>query len=321
MKAIITDCDHDSIKIEKELFKKANIPLELKQCHSEEEIIKQCQDGDIFIVQYAPITRKVMEACPNLKGIIRYGVGVDTLDVKAATDLGIQIGNVPDYGINEVADHALALALTMLRKIVKMNDQVKHQEWDYTSAIPIHRFNELTCGIVGLGRIGKNLAQKMKALGFHVIAYDPYLEKMGTEKEIDLVSFDELLKHSDIVSIHCPLDGNENLFNKETLKKMKDTACLINVARGGIINEEDLLEAIQDKEIAQVALDCLKQESASLDNPLLKLDNVIVTPHMAWYSEESNKELKRKVAQEAIRLLNQKPLRYPINHPNENKIH
>lgn len=317
MKAIITDCDHKSIEIEKELFEKANIPLELKQCHSEEEVIANCQDADVLIVQYAPITRKVMEACPNLKGIIRYGVGVDTLDVKAATDLGIQIGNVPDYGVNEVADHALALALAMQRKIVKMNDQVKEKGWDYIPAIPIHRLSDLTCGIVGLGRIGRNLARKMKALGFHVIAYDPYLAQKKVEKEFDLVEFDDLLKQSDIVSIHCPLEGNENLFDKKAFEKMKDTACIINVARGGIINEEDLLKALQDKEISQAALDCLKHEPASKDNPLFSLENVIVTPHMAWYSEEANEELKRKVATEAIKLLKGEPLDYPVNNPNK----
>lgn len=315
MKAIITDCDHNSIAIEKEEFEKAGIPLELKQCHTEEDVIRECQDADVFIVQYAPITRKVMEACPNLKAIIRYGVGVDTLDVKAATDLGIQIGNVPDYGVNEVADHALALAFAMLRKVVKMNSQVKEKGWDYTPAIPIHRFSTQTCGIVGLGRIGKNLAKKMKALGFHVIAYDPYLQEKGLQEDIPLVDFDELLKQSDIISIHCPLEGNENLFNKEAFQKMKDSACIINVARGGIINEADLLEALKNNQIAQAALDCLEKEPVAKDNPLLQLENVIVTPHMAWYSEEANEDLKRKVAQEAIDFLKGEPIPYPINHP------
>ena len=316
MKAIITDCDHKSIAIEQEEFEKAGIPLELKQCHSEEDVIRECQDADVFIVQYAPITRKVMEACPKLKAIIRYGVGVDTLDVKAATDLGIQIGNVPDYGVNEVADHALALALAMGRKIVKMNDQVKEKGWDYTPAIPIHRFSTQTCGIVGLGRIGKNLAKKMKALGFHVIAYDPYLQEKGIQEEdIPLVDFDELLQQSDIISIHCPLEGNENLFDKEAFQKMKDSACIINVARGGIINEADLLEALKTNQIAQAALDCLEKEPGAKDNPLFQLENVIVTPHMAWYSEEATEDLKRKVAQEAIDFLKGESIPYPINHP------
>ncbi len=315
MKAIITDCDHKSIAIEQEKFQKAGIPLELKQCHSEEDVIRECQDADVFIVQYAPITRKVMEACPNLKAIVRYGVGVDTLDIPAATELGIQIANVPDYGTNEVADHALALALAMGRKIVKMNDQVKEKGWDYTPAIPIHRFSKQTCGVVGLGRIGRNFAQKMKALGFRVIAYDPYLKEKGQEEDIPLVDLDDLLKQSDIISIHCPLEGNENLFDQEAFHKMKNDACLINVARGGIINEADLLEALKNHQIGQVALDCWEKEPVSKDNPLLQFPNVLVTPHMAWYSEEANEELKEKVAQEAIDFLQGKPIPYPINHP------
>ncbi len=313
MKAIITDCDHQSIAIEKAEFEKAGIPLELKQCHTEEDVIRECQDADVLIVQYAPITSKVMKACPHLKCIIRYGVGVDTLDVEAATDLGIQIGNVPDYGVDEVADHALALALAMLRKVVKMNDQVKHQGWDYTSAVPIHRFSTQTCGVVGFGRIGRNFAKKMKALGFNVIVYDPYLKDKQTE-DIPLVDFDELLKQSDIISLHCPLEGNENLFDQKAFQKMKDTACIINVARGGIVNEADLVQALKTNQIAQAALDCLETEPISKDNPLLSLDNVIITPHMAWYSEEANKDLKYKVAQEAIDFLKGNPISYPINH-------
>ncbi len=160
MKVIITDCDHDSIDIEKKVFADAGMEVELKQAITEDEVIEQCQDAEIFIVQYAKITKKVMDNCPKLKYVVRYGVGVDTIDVPEATKHGIQVGNVPDYGMNEVADHAIALAMVMVRKIVKMNQFTKNERWDYTKAIPIHRFSELTVGVVGLGRIGRNFAKE-----------------------------------------------------------------------------------------------------------------------------------------------------------------
>ena len=174
MKVIITDCDHDSIDIEKKVFADAGMEVELKQAITEDEVIEQCQDAEIFIVQYAKITKKVMDNCPKLKYVVRYGVGVDTIDVPEATKHGIQVGNVPDYGMNEVADHAIALAMVMVREVVKMNQFTKNEKWDYTKAIPIHRFSNLTVGVIGLGRIGRNFAQKMHALGFQVIGTDPY---------------------------------------------------------------------------------------------------------------------------------------------------
>lgn len=315
-KVIITDCDHDSVQIEKDVFEKAGIPMELKQCHTEQDLIEQCQDADVFVVQYAPVTRKVMEACPNLKYIVRYGVGVDTIDVPAATQLGIQVGNVPDYGMNEVADHAIALSLALLRKIVKMNQYTKTTAWDYTKSIPVHRFSEMTVGVVGLGRIGRSFARKMHALGFKIIGYDPYFKPTPeTDEYVKPVDFDTLVKDSDLISIHCPLDGNRNLFNKDTFKKMKPDAVIINVARGGIINEDDLLEALNAGEIAAAGLDCMANEPVSPDNPLFTHENVLVTPHMAWYSEEAASELKRKVAEESVRFLSGEPIHYPVNHP------
>ena len=165
MKIYITDCDHDNIDIEKKVFKDAGMEVVLKQARTEDEVIEQCGDGEILIVQYAKISKKVMEHLPDLKYVVRYGVGVDTVDVAEATKRGIQVGNVPDYGMNEVADHAIALLLALKRKIVQMNKLTKTTKWDYTASIPIHRFSEETVGVIGLGRIGRCFAQKAHALG------------------------------------------------------------------------------------------------------------------------------------------------------------
>lgn len=314
MKVIITDCDHENMDIEEKIFADAGIEMELKQAFSEDEVIEQCQDGDIFIVQYANITEKVMDHCPKLKYVVRYGVGVDTVDVPAATSRGIQVGNVPDYGMNEVADHAIALALALSRKIVKMDAFTKDEKWDYIESIPVHRFSEQTVGVVGLGRIGRNFAKKMNGLGFRVIGTDPYFHATReTEEYLTAVSMDEVIEQSDIISLHCPADGNKDLFNEETFKKMKNTAVLINVARGGIINENDLEQALTKGELGGAALDCMVGEPVGTDSPLFKHKNVIVTPHMAWYSEEAAKELKRKVAEESVRFAKGEPIHYPIN--------
>lgn len=313
MKVYITDCDHDSIDIEKKVFHDAGMEVELKQARTEDEVIEQCKDGEIFIVQYANITEKVMKAIPQLKFVVRYGVGVDTIDLKAATEHGVQVGNVPDYGMNEVADHAMALLLALKRKIVLMNDFTKSEKWDYTKSIPIHRFSEETVGVVGLGRIGRCFAKKAHAMGFKVIGYDPYFKQSEETSFITPVTFDELVKESDAISIHCPADGNRDLFNEDTFKKMKNSAVIINVARGGIINEEALDKALTEGEIAGAGIDCMACEPMDKDSKIFRHDNLIVTPHMAWYSEEAASELKRKVAEEAVRFAKGEKIHYPVN--------
>ncbi len=267
MKVIITDCDHANIDIETGILNKTGLEFELKQCKTEEDLIEQCKDGNIFINQYAPITRKVMEALPNLKMVVRYGVGVNNVDVKAATDLGVQVCNVPDYGMNEVADQAIAMMMALVRKVVTMNKYTKETKWDYIHSIPIRRNSTMTVGVVGLGRIGRNFAEKAHYLGFNVMGYDPYFKPTEETKFIVPSTIDEIVEKSDIVSIHCPLDGNRDLFNAETFKRMKNTAYIINVSRGGIINEKALDEALTNGEIAGAALDCVEFEPMMPGSP------------------------------------------------------
>ncbi|NLJ98040.1 MAG: C-terminal binding protein [Tissierellia bacterium] len=315
MKVIITDCDHEDINIETEILNSAGMEFELLQCKTEEELIKQCWNAEILINQYAPITESVMKSLPKLKLVIRYGVGVNNIDVVAATKLGVQVCNVPDYGMNEVADHAIALMLSLTRKIVLMNDYTKNTKWDYSRSIPIHRSSTMTVGVVGLGRIGRNFAKKAYALDFNVIGYDPYYkpnEEDGTDY-ITSVDIETLMKQSDVISIHCPLEGARNLFDENAFKKMKKTAFIINVARGGIINEAALDKALENREIAGAALDCVEFEPMNPRSPLFRHDNFICTPHMAWYSEEASLELKRKVTEEAVRFYRGQQVKYPVN--------
>ena len=220
---------------------------------------------------------------------------------------------MPDYGTNEVADQAIAMMMALVRKVVIMNKYTKEVKWDYTHSIPIKRNSEMTVGVVGLGRIGCNFAQKAHYLGFNIIGYDPYYKENEETKFIIPATIDEIIKRSDIISIHCPLDGNKNLFDATAFKCMKKTAYIINVSRGGIINEKDLDEALTNKEIAGAALDCVEFEPMMPTSPLLKHENLIISPHMGWYSEEAALELKHKVAEEAVRFASGERVHYPVN--------
>jgi D-3-phosphoglycerate dehydrogenase len=316
MKIIITDCDHKNIDIETEILNAAGLPFQLLQCKTEDDLIDKCKGANILINQYAPITAKVMKALlPELKQVVRYGVGVNNVDVAAATQLGVQICNVPDYGTDEVADHALALMMALQRKIVLMTDHTKNTGWDYAKAIPVRRGSTQTVGIVGIGRIGKAFAKRVKSLGFKVIAYDPaYPQKTNDEYGfIDPVSMETLLKTSDIISIHCPSDNARGLFDDRAFDLMKNTAYLINTARGGIIDERALDRALAEGKIGGAAVDVVENEPMPPGATLFRHQNFLCTPHMAWYSEESALELKRKAAEEAVRFARGEDCFYPVN--------
>lgn len=322
MKLIITDCDHDSIDIETSILNNANIPFMLLQCKTENDLINKCKGANILINQYAPITQRVIKnLIPELKQIVRYGVGVDNVNVNAATKMGITVCNVPDYGTNEVANHALSLMLAIHRRIVLMSNYTKNEKWDYIKAIPIHRLSTLTVGIVGVGRIGKAFAKRVNVLGCNVVAYDPYFDKkiMDCKSFVKSVTMEELLNISDIISIHCPYNNNtKDLFNDEAFEQMKRTAYIINTARGGIINEEALERALSQSKIAGAAIDVIENEPISTDSPLFRHENFICTPHMAWYSEEAAMELKRKAAEEAVRFAKGEKVLYAVNNVFDN---
>lgn len=313
MRIIITDCDHENMLEEEAVFRRAGIGYTLLQCRTEEEVISQCQEGEILINQYAPMTQRVLSRLPALKLIVRYGVGYNNIDVDAATRLGIQVCNIPDYGTNEVADHAFALMMALTRKIVTMNRRTKEAGWDYTYAIPIQRYSEMTVGVVGLGRIGRTFAGLVKGLGCQVIGYDPYYTPNETDGTgfIQPAGFEELVKASDVISIHCPY--TKDLFCRETFQMMKNSAVLINVARGGIINEQDLDEALETGEIAGAGLDCMEHEPMPRDASIFRHENLICTPHMAWYSQQASADLKRKVAEQAVLFASGRPVSYPVN--------
>ena len=299
---VITDCDHPTVEIEKEILSEIDPEFILAQCNTEDEVIEVAKDADGIINQYAPMNRRVIESLKRCKVIARYGVGVDNIDVEAATEHKIIVANVPDYCIDEVSTHALALILACARGITLLDRKRREKRWDFTLAKPLFRTQGKTLGLFGLGRIAKMVAQKASGFGFRIIAYDPYVSKV--DGRIKLVEFSQLLSDSDFVSLHVPLTAEtRHSFGENELKKMKKTAYLINTSRGPIVDEKALHQALKNRWIAGAALDVMEKEPPDWNSALLQLDNLIITPHISFYSEESYIELKTKVAQAVLSVL------------------
>lgn len=261
------------------------------------------------------MSAKVLEQLENCKVISRYGVGLNTVDLPKATEKGIYVANVPGYCMDEVSDHALALLLSWARKIVLLNQYVKQNIWDFKKSIPIHRFNQQTVGILGFGRIPRRLTEKLVPIGFNVLVYDPYVSPEEISKyQATSASLEEIFAKADFISVHIPLTNEtKGLVNKDLFSLTKKSLVIINTARGPVIHEADLIDALQTGRIAGAALDVVEEEPIRSDNPLLSMEQVILTPHIAWYSEESEKEMRTKCARNVVEALSGKLLTYLVN--------
>jgi D-3-phosphoglycerate dehydrogenase len=299
---VITDCDHGSIEEEKEEFSQMRAELILAQVQKEEDLIRVCKEADGLINQYALLTRRVFENLPKCKVVSRYGVGVDSVDLKAATDFGIIVANVPDYCMDEVANQTISMILTLIRKTAFFDRKVKSGQWDFHVGMPIYRMKGKTLGLIGCGKIGLEVGKRMSAFGVKVTTFDPYLDRVS--KEIELKDLDTVLKESDFISIHCPLnDSTRHLIGDEAFKKMEKKPILINTSRGPIVDERALIHALELGLISGAGLDVLEKEPPDAQNPLLKMDNVILSPHVGFYSVESISELKRRTAKNVADVL------------------
>lgn len=314
-KVLITDYLFKTIKYERKILSEIGAEVIEAQCKTEDEVIEKAKGVEGLIVECAPITRKVIELLPRLKVVARYGIGIDVIDLKAASEHKVFVLNVPDYCIDEVSDHALALLLASARKIIPLNNYIKSGNWGFHFAQPFYRIKGRILGCIGFGNIARKLAEKAKPLGLSILIYDPYISNkvMKNYEYVKNVDFLELLKKSDFISIHIPLTKNtKNMISFKEINLMKKSANIINTSRGGIINEEDLTEALISKRIAGAALDVFEEEPLN-NNLLLKQDNVILTPHVGYHSEESQIELQTKAA-EGVRdvFLGKRP-KYLIN--------
>jgi D-3-phosphoglycerate dehydrogenase len=278
----------------------------------EEEVVARSRDADALVVVYSPITRRVMSALEGLKVVVRTGVGYDVIDVPAATELGVIVVNIPDLWIREVANHAMALLLAWNRKVIVSDRQVRAGAWG--GGVPGDRTGSLhgeTVGIVGLGNIGSAFARRAAAFELNLIACDPYVDdKHFAALGVERVSLDALAERSDYVSVHTLLNKDtRHLIGEAFFKRMKPTAILINTSRGPVVDERALTRALEARQLAGAALDVWEQEPIAAGNPLLKMENVIATPHSAYFSSAAVAQVPRRCGEEAARALTaQRPL-------------
>lgn len=316
-KVVISDYYYKNLDQEKAILASVDAELLSYHCKTEDEVIQAAADCDALICQFAPITRRVIESLRRCKVIVRYAIGVDNIDLKAAEEWRIIVCNVPDYSIDEVSNHVIALLLDCCKKLTYMAGQTKLGNTSYTMIEPLSRMEGRTLGLMGFGRIARVVARKMSGFGLNIIAYDPMMDTAAAQQlNVSPVSFQELLAQSDYISIHCPLtQETHHLFDRQIFEQMKPTVIFINTARGAIVKEEDMVAFLREHEFAMAGIDVTETEPVPTDHPLLKLNNAVVTPHVAWYSVESVLSLQRKVAEEVAGVLSGQPPRHPVNHP------
>jgi len=291
------DYDYESLDPIAKPIEDAGGEFVARNCHSLDEAIEFAQGAQGVIIQYlGPASDRMFTEIKGLKVVARMGIGLDPIDVQSATRHSVCVVHVPSYCEDEVSDQAMALLLSLARKTVLFANDVRGGVWDFNKGRPIRRLRGQTLGLVGYGKIPRTLAPKAQAFGLRVIASDPYVKPEATEKDgVRLVDFDTLLAESDFVSIHCPMvDATRGLFNADTLAKMKPSAVLINTARGPVVDEAALADALQAGKLGGAGLDVLTQEPPDPDSPLLKLDNVVLSPHTGFFSEESLADLQTK---------------------------
>jgi len=314
-KVAVTDYVFPNLDIEKQELQKIEAELIESTGSDEENIIKVAKDADAILNCYAELTPRVIESLKKCQIIARYGIGVNNVSMPTATKKGIIVTNVPGYCVEEVSDHALALILACTRKICQLNKTVKNGKWDFKDYRPMYRLEGQTLGIVSFGKIPRRLVEKVSAYKFNIIAYDPYVDKeIAAKYNVKLVTLEELLKESDIITVHAPLTKEtEGMFGSEQFKIMKNSAYLINTARGGLVKDNELAQALKEGEIAGAGLDLLEDEKVNSHHPLVSLENVIITPHSAFYSEEALKDLQYKAVQEVVRVLTGKTPKSCVN--------
>jgi D-3-phosphoglycerate dehydrogenase len=298
----------------REVLSTIGAELQMATDPSPEAVLTVAAGADALLVTYAKINADMIRQMKKCRIISRFGIGVDNVDLDAATAAGIVVTKVPDYCIDEVSDHAMALLLAAVRKIPMATEQVHSGTWKMPNFVPIHRLRGSVLGLVGFGRIPQLVAPKAHAFGLRVVAYDPYVPKdVFARAGVEQVDFPQLLKISDFVSIHSPLvPETKGLFNADAFKQMKKTAYVVNTARGPIVDEAALAAALDSGEIAGAALDVMTQEPP-VNSPLIGNRKAILTPHTSFYSEESLVELQTKASQEVVSVLSGKPPRNPVN--------
>jgi D-3-phosphoglycerate dehydrogenase / 2-oxoglutarate reductase len=311
----ITDSPFPSLDPAKKALARLDPEFRMAKSPSADDILAVARDADAILVTYARLAGELLRQLKRCKAIGRFGLGVDNIDLPAAKELGIAVNYVPDYCLREVSDHAMALLLALARKVPLANKLVQSGRWEVPPIVPLRRIEGQTLGLVGFGNIPRTLAPKAKAFGLNVLTHDPYVGKEALAAAgVEGVSFDDLLARSDFVSVHAPLlPATRGLMNAAAFAKMKKGAYLINTARGPLVDEPALIAALDSGQLGGAALDVVTTEPLAKDSPLLGRDNVILTPHTAFYSVEALEELQTKCASDVARVLSGEKATYPIS--------
>jgi len=292
---VITDCDHPTIEIERAIFTRAGYEVELAQCRTADQVATAGAGAVALLAQYAPITDEVLAALPLVRVVGTYGASLDNVELPAAARRGLRVVNVPDYGVDEVADHTLGLILALTRGIVGLDRAVHAGTWDFRGGGELRRSSSQQVGVIGLGRIGSAVARRALAFRFRVVAADPTRPAV---EGVRLVELEELLATSDLVCVTTRFDpSTRHLLNAAAFARMKSGAYLVNTSRGGAVDQAALVDALRSGHLGGAALDVLEREPITPDDPLLSLPNVVLTPHAAFYSRESLVEMKRRAAE------------------------
>lgn len=305
---LITDCDMGPADLERAVLEPAGYRVVSATCRTEEDVVAavQAEDAAGLLVQYAPITAQVLQACPQVRGLARYGVGMDNVDVDAARERGVAALNVPDYGYDEVADHAMTLLLSLLRGVPAWSSATARGEWPARGDLPEPlELRECTLGLLGFGAIARTVGVRARAFGMRVLAHDPFVEagavRAGGAEPVD---FADLWRESTAVSVHAPLTaGTRGIVDAQALGLMRPGSFLVNTARAGLVDRQALEGALADGRLAGAGLDVWWTEPADPADPLLKDPRVLLTPHVAWLSPGSVRRLRTSAAQRLLDVL------------------
>lgn len=307
-KVVVVSLGYETYDYEREILHPidAELILSPRDCTTESEVIEVARDADAIFVRETPITAKALESFERCKIVSRYGVGLDNIDLDAAKKLRIYVSNVPEYGTEDVSDHAVALLLGCIRTILVRDRNLRQGNFESDICDEIYRTTGKNLGIIGYGKIARAFHRKWKGfLPARVLVYDPFVaEDVIRENGAEKVDLDTLLSESDFISLHTPLTlETRHIINEAVLKKMKNTAILVNTSRGGAIDTDALVNALQEGQILRAGLDVFENEPLPTDHPLIEMDNVILTSHVAWYSKDSAKDLQTGAAKEVLRVL------------------
>ena len=297
----LSDKEHEQLK---NAFTSAGHEILFREWKTSQEVIDGARDADAIILMAVQITREVIEALPNLKVISRCGIGYDNVDWRAATEHGVVVCNVPDHCIYEVACHTFTMLLALERQLIPFMQRAREGGYANGKEIKCHRAKGQTLGILGYGRIGRELAPMALGVGMKVLAYDPYVKEPDRPGVTMAASMDEVLRNADAVSIHLHLNAETaHMISMPQLRMMKKSAFLLNASRGGVVNTEDLMEALKTGEIAGAGLDVIENEPLRTDHEIFHMPQVIFTPHVGMYTEEAMEDMYNKLSAQALDVL------------------